>query len=366
MTIPTRPMPFMRLIYQEVLPIVHEELRFWKVHAKRIPNEELRSQALQSIEEKTFHCEGGAIMALLAPHEVRRGVIRFIVAYQTISDYLDNLCDRSTSLDPDDFSALHESMHHAILVGAEPTNYYRFREDCDDAGYLATLMKTCQEVLAKMENYTVINPYLGTLCGHYVNLQVHKHVRKEEREARLIALYESAKDDLPPMTWYEFAACAGSTLGIFCLVSYAMRKDFDGAIAKQLYEGYFPYIQGIHILLDYFIDQQEDLEEGDLNFCFYYENEAELQARLLYFIREAGKCAEQLPHSTFHQYIIQGMLGIYLSDRKVMRQRNVQAVARALMKEARHAGKFFYWNGRMYRFVQQKVPFIRKKFVQAD
>ena len=35
----------------------------------------------------------------------RANAIKFIVAYQTISDYLDNLCDRSTSLDPDDFSA---------------------------------------------------------------------------------------------------------------------------------------------------------------------------------------------------------------------------------------------------------------------
>ena len=61
---------------------------------------------MASIETKTFHCEGGALYALLAEAH-RDDAIRFIVAYQTISDYLDNLCDRSTSLDPEDFTLLH-------------------------------------------------------------------------------------------------------------------------------------------------------------------------------------------------------------------------------------------------------------------
>lgn len=366
MTIPTRPMRFMQTIYRDILPIVHEELRFWKRKAREIPNMELRTQAISSIEEKTFHCEGGAIMALLAPPEKRREVISFIVAYQTISDYLDNLCDRSTSLSPDDFAALHESMSQALTIDAAPTAYYRYREDENDGGYLTSLMMTCQNVLAKTTHYELIVPYIRPLCRHYVDLQVHKHVRKDEREERLIVLYEAVKTEIPQMTWYEFAACAGSTLGIFSLVASANQRPFNRYVAKQLYEGYFPYIQGIHILLDYVIDQEEDRLEGDLNFCFYYENEEILQARLVHFIREAEKRAKQLPNATFHQFIIQGMLGIYLSDRKVKEQQDVCETAEILLKEANLKGKFFYWNGRAYRFVQQKLPFVRKKFVQAD
>lgn len=107
----------MRKVYKEVMPIVHEELLKWKKKASNIPNEELRTQALASINDKTFHCEGGSIMGLLACGEFKKA-IRFIVAYQTISDYLDNLCDRSTSLDPLDFAALHESMPHALTPHA--------------------------------------------------------------------------------------------------------------------------------------------------------------------------------------------------------------------------------------------------------
>lgn len=39
-------------------------------------------------------------------------------------------------------------------------------------------------------------------------------------------------------------------------------------MTEKIKAGYFPYIQGLHILLDYLIDQEEDKAGGDLNFCF--------------------------------------------------------------------------------------------------
>jgi tetraprenyl-beta-curcumene synthase len=83
--------------YREVLPSVRKYLELWQQEAEMIPNSELRKQALLSIESKAFHCEGGSIYGLLAQDQIEP-IIRFIVAYQTICDYLDNLCDRSTSL----------------------------------------------------------------------------------------------------------------------------------------------------------------------------------------------------------------------------------------------------------------------------
>lgn len=352
MALPNHPLTLMNQVYRKVMPVVHEELNYWKRRAAEIPNEELRGQALASIAEKTFHSEGGAIMALTA-YAQKNEAIRFIVAYQTISDYLDNLCDRSTSLDPNDFAALHESMVDALTVGAAPRDYYRFREDQQDDGYLVELMKTCQSVLEEMPNYEEIKSDLLELCGFYCDLQIHKHVRKDEREDRLIALYEKQKSKLPDMTWYEFAACSGSTLGIFCLVSYGLRNDFKAEYAKVIYEGYFPYIQGLHILLDYFIDQEEDRIGGDLNFCFYYENEWMICQRLIHFLQQADVYTSQLPDQQFHKMIIHGLLGIYLSDRKVNEQNEVKVLAKQVMKKGGGVSLFFYWNGRFYRWFQK-------------
>ncbi|MFC3884749.1 tetraprenyl-beta-curcumene synthase family protein [Bacillus songklensis] len=348
MKIPSHPFSLMKMVYRDVLPVVHEELANWRIYAESIPNEELRNQALASIQSKTFHCEGGAILSLLAK-EKRRECIRFIVAYQTISDYLDNLCDRSTSLDAEDFAALHESMPHALQPHANLNNYYRFREDQEDGGYLHALVKTCQDVLNELSNYPVIADYLLELAGYYCDLQVHKHVTIEERVPRLEKWFSSYKPDLPEMEWYEFSACSGSTLGVFCLVAYAFQDSFTKAEADKIRQGYFPYIQGLHILLDYFIDQQEDKEGGDLNFCFYYPHDEVMVQRFYHFVTEADRHIHGLPHERFHRLINRGLLGIYLSDDKVNKQENIRQAAKRIIRAGGSLSYFFYMNAKLYR-----------------
>jgi tetraprenyl-beta-curcumene synthase len=349
------PISLMMKVYRKIIPAVHQELAYWKSRAEKIPNPELRNQALASIEHKTFHCEGGSILALMAMDQYRQAV-KFIVAYQTISDYLDNLCDRSTSLDPEDFAALHESMADSLRLHGTNQNYYRFREDQDDGNYLNDLAETCRSVLRELKHYDVIKDYLLELCEYYSNLQIHKHVAKEERVPRLEKWFNEYKNQLPEMEWYEFSACSGSTLGIFCLISYAMREDFQAEDAQNIRNGYFPYIQGLHILLDYFIDQEEDLAGGDLNFCFYYENQEKLFNRLSYFVREADRHTEILPHKKFHQLINRGLLGIYLSDEKVRKQKKVRKLAKGIIKTGGLISYFFYFNGLAYRSFQKWVP----------
>lgn len=349
------PISLMYKVYKNILPEVHRELAIWRQKAAEIPNDELRRQALASIHSKAFHCEGGAILALIAGENYREA-IKFIVAYQTISDYLDNLCDRSTSLDPDDFSALHESMVDALSLKGSRSGYYRFREDQDDGGYLAELVNTCNEVLGKNDNFSLIKDFLLDLCGFYIDLQIHKHVDLKERVPRLKKWFDENKEQIPSMEWYEFSACSGSTLGIFCLISYAMRDDFTGDHAVAVKEGYFPYIQGLHILLDYLIDQEEDKLGGDLNFCFYYESEEKLFERLKHFIVRADQHTAGLPHKRFHKLINRGLLGVYLSDEKVRSQGKLRKLAKDVIRSGGFTSYFFYLNGRVYRSVQKWVP----------
>lgn len=352
MSIPTKPFSLMRQVYKKVLPTVNQELTYWAERASQIPNPELRKQAMASIDTKTFHCEGGAILSLLSGPHVSK-IIKFIVAYQTISDYLDNLCDRSTSLDPMDFEQLHLSMKHAVSVGAKPELYYCYRGDQNDGGYLEELVVTCQSVLDQSPFYDQIKDHLIELCQYYCDLQVHKHVKIEEREKRLINWFQQYKKSIPEMEWYEFSACSGSTLGIFCLASYSFRKDFKDIPFEPIKSGYFPYIQGLHILLDYFIDQEEDKNEGDLNFCSYYESKEQLASRLVFFLEQADKYIEKLPHSEFHKLINRGLLGVYLSDRKVAKNGKI---VKQLLKTSGASGYFFYWNRKAYEVVKKFIP----------
>ncbi|MFA9559102.1 tetraprenyl-beta-curcumene synthase family protein [Evansella sp. AB-rgal1] len=349
MKIPTNSWSLMYQVYKKVLPKVHEYLNEWKKRAEAIPNPELRQQALASIETKTFHCEGGAIYSLLAGDR-REDVIKFIVAYQTISDYLDNLCDRSTSLDPTDFRALHESMPAALNPNSELENYYRYRNEQDDGGYLAALVTTCQECIKSFPSYSVVQAANVELAELYSDLQVHKHVKVEERVPRLEAWFEEHKHKVPQMTWYEFSASCGSTLGIFCLTAYsASLPNFSVELAEKIKMGYFPWVQGIHILMDYFIDQEEDRLGGDLNFCFYYKNEEEMIERMKYFYFQADKRMKDMPHAKFHRLISNGLLAIYLADDKVKKDPKLRKKGREFIRSGGAPTLFFYINGWIYR-----------------
>jgi tetraprenyl-beta-curcumene synthase len=342
-------------ILMQVRPQVHAELRHWIDRARKIPDPELRKQALASIATKSFHCEGGGMYGLLAGAR-SHDAVRFIVAYQTISDYLDNLCDRSTSLDPDDFRLLHTSMRDALTPGSGPDDYYRLRDEQDDGGYLAALVTTCHEVLAALPAYEAIAPHLLELVEHYSSLQVYKHVRPEDRVPLLEAWFEEQRDALPPMAWYEFAACSGSTLGIFCLVSRACQEDCTPALAQRMRNAYFPWVQGLHILLDYLIDQEEDRRGGDLNFCSYYPDEQEMVARISHFYRRANASVSGLPDARFHRLITKGLLGIYCSDKKVHSQKDVRLAARKLAPLSGTGGVFFYFACWTYRRMAVSDP----------
>jgi len=339
-------------ILLQVRPDVRTHLQHWIDRARTIPSPELRKQALASTADKTFHCEGGGIYSLLAGDRHREAV-RFIVAYQTISDYLDNLCDRSTSLDPDDFRALHTSMRHALTPGAKLDDYYRFRDEQDDGGYLAALVMTCQEVLAGLPAYELIAPYLHELADYYCALQVYKHVRQEERVRLLEAWFDAQEGPLPAMAWYEFAASSGSTLGIFCLVGHACHQDCTALLARQIRDAYFPWVQGLHILLDYFIDQDEDRRVGDLNFCSYYRDHREMLGRLTLFYEQANLSISALPHARFHRLINKGLIGVYCADKKVCRQREVRMAARRLVILGGSEGLFLYAACWLYRRLAQ-------------
>lgn len=341
--VPQGPIKLMHRVYKYVLPEVERELEQLRRFAQRIPDLELRTQALASMDSKKFHCQGGGVYAA-ANLDRRHVLIPLIVALQTISDYLDNLCDRSTSLNPDDFRLLHQSMLDAVNPEAQLQDYYAFRSENDDGGYLHHLVRTCQLHAAQLPSYSSVQQHVTELVALYGDLQVYKHIRKDLRESQLLAWWELHRNNYPNLQWNEFAAATGSTLGMFMLFLAASEDRLSEQDAASIKSIYFPHVCGLHILLDYLIDQEEDHAGGDLNFCNYYDNESLLVERLGTIVNRAREDVKKLPASRFHRLIIEGLLALYLSDPKVRHQADVRDVSRKLMKNSPLTRLFFLIN----------------------
>ncbi|RKP54289.1 tetraprenyl-beta-curcumene synthase family protein [Cohnella endophytica] len=345
---PRGPFTLMKRVYKYILPEVRAELARWKIRANEIPDPELRKQALDSMNTKQFHCEGGGVYAA-ANLEQRHVLIPLIVALQTISDYLDNLCDRSTSLDPNDFRLLHQSMLDAVTPEAQTVNYYELRDEQEDGGYLAALVAQCRSSIAALPSYRHVQKHVIELVQLYADLQVYKHIAHSQRERELLDWWDRHSSRYPQLRWNEFAAATGSTLGMFMLFLAASDRELGANQADEIRDHYFPSICGLHILLDYLIDQAEDRIGGDLNFCSYYEDQSALNDRMGQMVRAARESADKLPFGHFHRMIVEGLVALYLSDPKVRDQRDVRRTAKLLMKGSPWTRVFFWLNSHWIR-----------------
>lgn len=306
----------------KVLPQVNKTLKYWQEQATRIEDEMLRTQALSSLALKDFHCQGGSVYAV--NNYSQSNLLNLIVAYQTICDYLDNLCDRAGVTEAKAFITLHQALIDALTPSGNIKNYYSDYMYSNDNGYLYELVSCCQKSIQNLPSYDIVHDEVIKLANLYIDLQVKKHLDWSQREQFLIDWATTKSENYPSIKWQEFAAASGSTLAIFALFNLATKPVLEFSNVKATVNAYFPWICGLHILLDYFIDQEEDLKGGDLNFTFYYQDNTEMVDRLKIFGRNALTYAGDLPNETFHKVVVQGLLAMYLSDAKVKRNRKHQ------------------------------------------
>lgn len=330
-----------------VFPAVEQELDRWRAKLSDCRQRELAGQAYASIRHKRFHAQGGSVYAL-AYGGFNRDLVRLIVALQTISDYLDNLCDRAGCLEQQAFRQLHQSMTVAVDPARETEDFYGLYPYQADGGYLEALVDQCRSVLKTLPAYHPAQEDVSRLVGLYSDLQVYKHTYLKDREPLLVNWFHERQSDYPDLHWWEFAAATGSTLAMFALFAAASRSNTTETDVLRIREVYFPWVCGLHILLDYLIDQEEDRQGGDLNFVSYYRDAEECRDRLKLFVRRALEGVSTLPHPAFHRTVVKGLLALYLSDPKVKKQ-GLQWLARDLIRTAGRDTLLLYQMCRMLR-----------------
>ncbi|MGI6611949.1 MAG: tetraprenyl-beta-curcumene synthase family protein [Limnochordia bacterium] len=313
-----------------VLPEVERQLGEWRIRADAIPDRQLRVQALASLSHKRFHCQGGSIFCA-APGEYRPQLLRFIVAYQTMCDYLDNLCDRAGVIDEYAFRLLHRSMQDAVsgVVLLEHPGYYALYPWRNDGAYLEGLVSMCQHALREFPYYRQVQPAVEHLVSLYTDLQVYKHLESSRRVDKLRDWFGRQWRGKSPLYWQEFAAACGSTLAVFALCHAAAGPSPPKTAA--LLDAYFPWVAGWHILLDYLIDLAEDRQGGDLNFVSFYENLDVAEARLNWLYQEAADRLSRYEAPAVHVLVLHGLPAMYLSDAKVAVQ-DQRALAERLLR----------------------------------
>ncbi|MGA7704602.1 MAG: DUF2600 family protein, partial [Solirubrobacteraceae bacterium] len=200
----------------------------------------------------------------------------------------------------------------AVDPGVEALDWYEHHPQSADGGYLDRLLGECREAFRGLPGYAIAAPAARAAAERIVAFQSLNLSETQGDHAALEQWARAATPEGAGLQWWETAAAAGSSLGVHALIAAAAEKGLNAHEAKLLEQAYFPWIGGLHSLLDNLIDKREDEAAGHRSLVEYYGPERAAE-RMRWMAEQAAALAGALPHSRRHTVVLAGMIGNYLA-----------------------------------------------------
>jgi tetraprenyl-beta-curcumene synthase len=305
-----------RSYWFEVYPQVCREIGAWHDKAHAIPDDALRDFALTVHSTKRGNLDGAAAFAAFTVPAYRPTVVRAQVAFQAIYDYVDNVAEQPVGEPINNGRRLHQALLVALDPRASHLDYYAYNEQKADAGYLAEIVDVCRGALVLLPSYPAVVGSMRTLAKRIVFYQSFNLSAIQGDQS---ALENWAIGETPPharLCWWETAASAGSSLGVFALIAMASRRGVSRGEAATVERAYFPWIGSLHSLLDSLIDLPEDTAAGQRSLIAHYASEEEMATRMRLIALEAIRRCGCLPGGAQHALVLAGMICFYLSAKE--------------------------------------------------
>lgn len=298
----------------EVYPQIHNELVRRRRRAALIADPRLRAAAICVLDTKRGNIDGSAAFAAFAPRRHRVAIVRAQVAFQSAYDYVDLVAEQADELAIDNGIALHHALSVAVDTNAGHTDYYRHHPARGDGGYLRAIVETCQRALATLPSYQVASARVHDLAERIVSYQSLNLTETQGGPAQLADWAHARTPAGSGLRWWETAASAGSSLGIFALFALAAHHSTHRNEAAAVERAYFPWIGALHSLLDSLVDLPEDKRTGQPNLIEHYTSAEETASRLQFLAEESQRHARALPNGQQHTAILASMCALYLAE----------------------------------------------------
>ncbi len=297
----------------EVFPQVKREVSRLRDLAARIPDPRLAQLALETQTRERGNLEGSAVFALLAPRALRAEVIRAAVAFQALYDFLDTLAE----LPVPDPVANGRSLHRALLAALDPScpavPYLEHSGFAGDGRYVETLLQACHSALCALPSYPAIAWQAQQAAARMLAYQSFNHGHADPAREALRGWAHTLTPPGSGLEWWETAAGAASSLGVFALLAAAAQERSDDAQALAAAEAYFPWVGALHVLLDSLVDRDLDEVSGEHSLVDHYAGSAVAAERLGAIAAESARRLEQLAQGRRHGLILAAMAGFYLA-----------------------------------------------------
>lgn len=318
-----------------ILPLVRSQLHVTARAAEAIPDPELRAHALATLRSERLSAAGaGLISATSERHDP--ALVRALVAFQIIWDYLDTLAEQPADDPVGNGVHLHRALIDALDDRRPHADYYRLHRVNDDGGYLVSLVQTCRDACATLPTYERVRR-VAAGDARRAEVQGFNHAPADQRVPALRRWAATRSWATSDAAWFELAAASSSSLGLLVLLAAAASPTTTDAAVQHLRTAYFPWVDALTTLLDSFVDRAADAVSGDLNFIAHYPSERATAARLHQITQRAIVGVQGLPHGERHAVVVAGMIALHLSHASAWRPGSLStslAVVRASSQTA--------------------------------
>ncbi len=321
-----------------IFPIARRELAHWRERAERIPDPTLRGLARHTLSHERLNSEGAALFAILAPRIRRPAVVRLLVAFQVMYDYLDVVTEQPV---PDPLGTsrrLHRALTVALGQPPPKDGYYTDEVHGADGGYLDELVASCRLSLVDLPRGDIAVPFAAAAARRSAEGQSQSHAAVLTPSRELVGWASSAGAPSLHLRWWETAAASESSLVIHALLASGADPAFTSSAADRIAATYWPWVTGLNALLDDVVDRAEDIAEGTHSYAQNYASNDEMTCRVIAMARRATAAIRGLPQARRHAVIVAAMTSFYLSAPEARRrdvEELMQGVRSALDVEVR-------------------------------
>jgi tetraprenyl-beta-curcumene synthase len=284
----------------------------WELRARSIPDAELRENALSSIARKRGHTDGAALFWIL-PRRRDLNLLRLLVAYEIIWDYLDCVNESGACEGTANGRQLHLALIEALDPGTPMSDYYRYHPWHEDGGYLVALVQACRRSCAALPSYGRVRPLAIREARRAQVLALNHDTNPLGRDTALRAWAASEFSGERRLSWFELSGAASASLTVHAFLALAAQPHCTEADVSRTCAAYFPWLSAATTMLDSYVDQAEDQLNGDHRYIDHYSSATLAGERVKALVSRSAMEARRLSNGHRHAVIAASMVAMYLS-----------------------------------------------------